>query len=61
MTQTTYKLRKLLRERLEAVSEEIVRGSPEDYATYQRMVGKAEGLREALLELQDLHERTEVD
>ncbi len=48
-------------ERVAALEHEIANGSASTYAEYQRMCGHVTGLKEAINELQDLHERVEVD
>ena len=61
MSDWHYALKRALTERIASLEHEIANGSAGTYAEYQRMCGHVTGLKEAIAELQDLHERVEID
>jgi mRNA-degrading endonuclease RelE of RelBE toxin-antitoxin system len=42
------KIEQLISEQIEMLKDNLSQGSPQDYASYLRVVGKIEGLRSAL-------------
>ena len=61
MSDWHYALKRALTKRIESLEKEVANGSCENWAEYQRMCGEVTGLKHALFELQDLHNRVEQD